>query len=428
MTGAAADQTIQLDEAVFQTRLAGGPIVLSEHISTVRSVAVGIWVRWGASHDSVQMMGASHLLEHMVFKGTEGRTARQIALEIEGIGGSLDAYTSREHTACFAKVLDEHLPIAVDVLTDLVFRPLLRGEDLEIERRVILEEIAGVEDTPEELVFDMHARSAWGEHPYGNPVLGTAETVGSMTLDDVHGLWKTAYRPDTCVVAAAGNLEHEALLALVARHFPQTRGHSQAPCVPEPAPPAPEKRGVERDTAQTHICLGAPTFRRSDPRRFASILVSTALGGGMSSRLFQRVREEFGLAYTVYTFQSFYTRGGLAGTYLATRPDSADRAIEEVRGELGLLSGTGLASEELRAVKNQTKGQVLLSLESTSARLQRLAGVALYDEPYMNLDEICLRIDRVGEEEVAELCRKYYAPDHQTLIRLGPGSRGPAPK
>jgi predicted Zn-dependent peptidase len=428
MTGAAGDQTIQLDEAVLQTRLEGGPIVLSEHISTVRSAAVGIWVRWGASHDSVERMGSSHLLEHMVFKGTEGRTARQIALEIEGIGGSLDAYTSREHTACYAKVLDEHLPIAVDVLTDLVFRPLLREEDLEIERRVILEEIAGVEDTPEELVFDVHARSTWGEHPYGNPVLGTAETVSAITLDDLRGLWKAAYRPGACVVAAAGNLAHEELLELVARHFPQTREQVEAPGVPEPAPAGPEEKQVERDTAQTHICMGAPTFPRSDPRRYGSILISTALGGGMSSRLFQRVREELGLAYTIYTFQSFYARGGLAGVYMATRADTADRAVEEVRGELRSLSGTGLATEELSAVKNQTKGQVLLSLESTSARLQRLAGVALYDEPYLTLDEICARIDAVGEEEVADLCRKYYAPEHQAVIRLGPEPQGSEPE
>lgn len=426
--GPVGDSTTQLDEAVFRTRLAGGPIVLSEHISTVRSAAVGIWVRWGASHDSGERMGSSHLLEHMVFKGTEGRTARQIALEIEGIGGSLDAYTSREHTACYAKVLDEHLPTAVDVLTDLVFRPLLREEDLEIERRVILEEIAGVEDTPEELVFDLHARTTWGKHPYGNPVLGTTETVSAITLDDLQGLWRTAYRPGACVVAAAGNLEHDELLELVGRYFPRTREPVEAPGVPEPAPMGPQEKGVERDTAQAHICMGARSFPRSDPRRYALILISTALGGGMSSRLFQRVREELGLAYTIYTFQSFYARGGLSGVYMATRPDTADRAVEEVRGELARLSGTGLASEDLGAVKNQTKGQVLLSLESTSARLQRLAGVALYDEPYLTLDEICARIDAVGEEEVAELCRNYYAPEHQTVIRLGPEHQGADPE
>jgi predicted Zn-dependent peptidase len=403
-------------------------MVLSERISTVRSVAVGIWVRWGASHDHVERLGSSHLLEHMIFKGTQGRTARQIALEVESIGGSLDAYTSREHTACYAKVLDEHLPIAVDVLTDLIFRPLLREEDLGIERRVILEEIAGVEDTPEELVFDLQARATWGEHPYGNPVLGTAETVGAITLDDLRGLWRTAYQPGACVVAAAGNIEHDEVLELVTRHFPQTREPVEAPGVPEPAPATPDEQRVGRDTAQVHICLGATTFPRSDPRRYGSILISTALGGGMSSRLFQRVREELGLAYTIYTFQSFYARGGLAGVYMATRPDTSDRAVEEVRSELDLLSGTGLASEELRAVKNQTKGQVLLSLESTSARLQRLAGVALYDEPYLTLDEICARIDAVGEQEVAELCWKYYAPEHQAVIRLGPEPPGAEPQ
>ncbi|MGD2154715.1 MAG: pitrilysin family protein [Gemmatimonadales bacterium] len=405
----------------------GGPIVLTEQISTVRSAAVGIWIRWGASHDPAERMGSAHLLEHMVFKGTEGRTARQIALEIEGIGGTLDAYTSREHTACYAKVLDQDLPIAVDVLAGLIFRPLLREEDLETERRVILEEIAGIEDAPEELIFDLHARSAWGTHPYGNPVLGTAETAGAITLDDLHDLWRKAYRPSACVVAAAGNLEHEALLELVTRHFPQTREPTEVADVPEPAPTVPQERHLERDSVQAHICLGAPTFPRSDPRRYAAILVSTALGGGMSSRLFQRVREELGLAYTIYTFQSFYARGGLAGVYVATRPDAAGRAVEEVRDELDLLSGAGLSSEELQAVKNQTKGQVVLSLESSSARLQRLAAVALYDEPYQSVDEICARIDRVGEQEVAELCWKYYAPDHQTVIRLGPEPCGGQP-
>jgi predicted Zn-dependent peptidase len=425
VTDPAPDKTIQLDDAVFRTDLDGGPIVLSEHVSSVRSAAVGVWIRWGASHDPAERMGAAHLLEHMVFKGTEGRTARELALEIEGIGGSLDAYTSREHTACYARVLDEHLPIAVDVLTDLVFRPLLREADLEIERGVILEEISGVEDAPEELVFDLHARSAWGDHPYGNPVLGTAETIRAVTRDDLHGLWSTAYQPSVCVVAAAGNLRHEQLLELVERNFPQSRERAESPAVPEPAPVGLAESAIWRDSAQVHVCMGATTFPRSDPRRYASILISTALGGGMSSRLFQRVREELGLAYTIYSFQSFYARGGLAGIYMATRPDVADRAVDEVREELRRVSGTGLASEDLRAVKNQSKGQVLLSLESTSARLQRLAGVALYDEPYLTLDEICARVDGVGEEEVAELCGKYYAPEQQVVVRLGPVGEGP---
>jgi len=422
--GSSAPKSVQLDDRVFVTELEGGPIVLSETIPTVRSVATGIWVRWGSSHDPADQMGASHLLEHMIFKGTERRSAREIALGIEGIGGSLDAYTSREHTACHARVLDEHLPIAIDILTDLVFRPALRDGDLEIERRVILEEIAGVEDTPEDLVFDLHSRALWGEHPYGNPVLGTAETVATITREDLDGLWNAAYRPNVSVVAAAGNLEHDDLLELVDTYFPRGGEPGVAPNLQRPTAEKPREQWTPRDGAQVHVCMGAPTFRRSDPRRYGSILVSTALGGGMSSRLFQRVREELGLAYTVYTFQSFYAEAGLAGVYMATRPDTADQAVSEVQRELAQLVSSGLREKDLVDVKNQTKGQVLLSLESTSARLHRLAGVALYEEPYLTLDEICMRIDAVTEEEVAGLCREYYAPELQTVVRLGPnGSR-----
>ncbi len=413
-------ETVQLDEQVFRTDLETGPIVLSEQVPSARSVAVGLWVRWGASHDAAPHMGAAHLLEHMIFKGTERRSARDIALEIEGIGGALDAYTSREHTACQANVLDEHLPIAVDVLTDLVFRPLLRDSDLSVERRVILEEIAGVEDAPEELVFDLHARALWGEHPYGSQVLGTTETVQTTSVDDLRDLWARAYRPGACVLAAAGNLQHEELLDLVTEYVPQVEGPWEIPSVPEPTSVAPEDVKIQKGTAQTHVCIGSRTFARGDARRFASILVSTALGAGMSSRLFQRVREELGLAYAIYSFQSFYARGGLSGVYIATGPDTAERAVQEVREELSQLAQFGLPGDELAAVKKQAKGNAVLSLESTSARLHRLAGVAVYDEPYLTLDEICRRIDAIGEEDVAKLCEEFYAPERQAIVRLGP--------
>jgi len=417
-------RTSQLDERAYRTELEGGPTVLSELVPGVRSAAVGIWMRWGASHDPAEQMGAAHLLEHMIFKGTENRTPREIALGIEGIGGALDAYTSREHTAVHARVLDEHLPIAVEILTDLVFRPLLQESDLELERNVVLEEIAGVEDTPEELVFDLNARSLWGSHSYGNPVLGTRETVGSITRDDMLGLWRQAYQPNTCVVAAAGNVQHEDLLELVGRHFPAEAGRAVAPNLQAPPSVHPSRDSHERMSAQVHVCMSATTFPRSDPRRYASILVSTALGGGMSSRLFQRVREELGLVYAIYSFQSFYVQAGLTGLYMATRNDSAAQAVDVVLGELGNLAGTGLRAAELQAVKNQTKGQVVLSLESTSARLQRLAGTALYDEPYLTLDEICQRIDAVTERDVTELCRQYYAPERHTIVSLGPKADG----
>ncbi len=420
MTRVSAETTVQLDERVYRTELPGGPVVLSEQIPGVRSAAVGVWVRWGSSHESSQLLGISHLLEHMVFKGTEKRSAKEIAYEIEALGGSLDAYTAREHTAYHARVLDEHLPVAIDVLTDMVFHPTLRDSDLAVERSVILEEIAGVEDIPEELVFDLSARSVWGDHPYGNPVLGTRETVERITQQDLFALWDAAYRPSACVVAAAGNVRHNEVLELVAQAFPDNSKPSPAADVPEPTPVSPTDDRIHRDTAQVHVCMGSATFPHADPRRYAAALVSTAIGGGMSSRLFQRVREERGLAYAVYSFQSFYARGGHAGVYMATRPDAAEQAIEEVRAELGELATSGMPADELQAVKNQAKGQVVLSLESTSARLLRLAGVALYEEPYLTLDELCSRFDAIREEQVAELCATYDAPERQTVVRLGP--------
>ncbi len=395
-------------------------MVLSERIPGVRSVAIGIWIRWGAAHEPTERLGISHLLEHMVFKGTERRSARSIAREIEGIGGYLDAYTTREHTAYHARVLDEHLPIAVDVLSDIVFRPLLREEDLVLERNVILEEIAGVQDTPEDLIFDLHARELWGEHPYGNPILGTVDTVGELGAADLRALWETVYRPSGCVVAAAGNVEHDALLDLVGRCVPDDPAPRSTPSVGEPGPPRSGNRRLARESAQAHICVGTSTFPHRDPRRYAAILVSSAVGGGMSSRLFQRVREELGLAYAIYAFQSFYARGGLSGVYMATRPETEARSIEEVLDIYGELARDGLAPGELAAAREQAKGQVILSLESTVTRLHRLAGVVLYDEPYRTLDELCERIDAVTEADVAELCAEYYAPDRQVIVRLGP--------
>ena len=395
-------------------------MIISEYVPGVRSASVGVWVRWGASHEPPDLMGAAHLIEHMVFKGTGNRSGRQIALEIEGIGGSLDAYTTREHTAYYVRVLDEDLPVAVNVLADLVGNPLFREDDLALEKQVILEEIAGVEDSPEELVFELHARALWGDHPYGNPVLGTAETVEATGSGDLRRMWATHYRPENMVVAAAGNLEHEDLVDLVGRQLVADGRSGEPAQVPPPMNPAPVELLQARDSAQSHICLGCSLFAHNDPRRYAAILVSLALGGGMSSRLFQRVREELGLAYAIYSYQSFYQRAGLAGVYLATRPDMAERATMEVRDELAGISASGLPADELEAARNQAKGHAVLSLESTSARLHRLAGVEIYQEPYRTLDELCGLIDSVSVQDVAEVCETYYAPDRQTAVRLGP--------
>jgi predicted Zn-dependent peptidase len=367
-------------------------------------------------------MGVSHLLEHMVFKGTASRSARDIALALEVVGGSLDAYTAREHTSYQARVLDEDLERAADVIGDLLFRPTLRAADLRLERKVVLEEIAMVEDTPDDLVFDIHSEVMWGGHPYGYPILGTRETVSSLGVKELRELHERAYHPPQIVVAAAGHVEHEKLLETLERTgwMKVARGDERHLVAPPIVAPPPTERDIERESAQTHIVFGSPTVPHNDPRRYAIALVDAILGGGMSSRLFQRVREELGLAYAVYTFQCFHPDTGTHGVYVGTAPATAERAREAIREELARLASDSLTPEELEAGKSQLKGQVTLSLESVSSRMYRAAGVELYDEPYRTLDEVLALIDAITPEDVASVSREFYAPEKQTVVSLGP--------
>ncbi len=405
-----------------RTVLPNGLTVLSEYMPGVRSVALGAWVRAASLHESAEKMGVSHMLEHMVFKGTPTRSAKDLALALETLGGSLDAYTAREHTAYQAKVLDEHLPQAADVLADLVFRPVLRGSDLALERKVVLEEISTVDDTPDDLVFELHNAQLWGAHPYGYSILGTRETVGALQESDLRALHRRAYHPEQIIVAAAGNVEHDALLETL-----DVTGWTEVPSgglprLTSPAPIVQSPRAVhfERDTAQTHIVIGSPVFPHGDPRRYAMSMIGMLLGGGMSSRLFQRIREELGLAYAVYSFQSFHEDAGMHGVYVGTTPESARAAVDAINEELEKLASHGLSEDDLAAGKSQLKGQITLSLESPTSRMYRAAGVELYDEPYRTLDEVLALIDAIDVQTVAAICRTYYSPSVQTLVSLGP--------
>jgi predicted Zn-dependent peptidase len=384
-------------------------------------VALGVWVKRASVHEQRDEMGVSHFLEHLVFKGTERRSAKEIALALESLGGSLDAFTSREHTSFQARVLDEHLPQAADVLCDLIFRPMLRESDLSLERNVVLEEIAMVEDTPDDLVFELHNETLWGSHPYGYAILGTRETIGAMPVEAVRALHWSAYRPHNMVVAAAGRVEHEALLDVLSRTgwaaFPG--GTPEGPVVPEPVGEPPVRRHVDREGHQTHIVLGSPSIAYSDPRRYAVSLVGMMLGGGMSSRLFQRVREELGLAYSVYSFQSFHHDTGLQGIYAGTSAETAGRALEEILSELSRIASEGFPTDEIDAGKSQLKGQITLSLESPASRMFRVASAALYGEPFLPLDETLARIDAITPEQVADVCQALFAPDRQTVVTLG---------
>jgi predicted Zn-dependent peptidase len=415
-------ETVRLDEGLLRTTAPNGLVVLSERLPGVRSAAVGIYVRTASAHEQPSQLGISHLLEHMVFKGTERRSARELALELEVRGGGLDAFTGRDYTSYQAHVLDADLPLAVEILTDLVRRPLLRQSDLESERNVVLEEINGVADTPDDLVFELHAQALWPTHPYGYSILGTRESLEALSAEDLRALHRAGYYRGNCVIASAGNVNHDQLLTVLEREGwfeGATREISRSGVTPTPA-----SRGgnciVHRDTAQTHVVFGTDTFPLRDRRRFPLAILTNVFGGGMSSRLFQRVREELGLAYAIFAYKHFYQGSGQLGVYVGTQVSTADQAVDAIRAEYGRLAREGLPPGELANGKQQLKGQIMLSLESPGARMARLAGFTLYDDRYRPLDEMLAEIDAVTPDEIAGVAEEFFAPDRQTVVRLGP--------
>ncbi len=414
-------RTTRLDNELFRTDCPNGLVVVTERLPGVRSAAAGIWVRSASGHESPPVMGVSHLLEHMVFKGTERRSAREIAMSLESRGGSLDAYTSRDHTSYQAHVLDQDLPLALDVLTDLVRAPLLRDADLALERNVVLEEINGVADTPDDLVHELFGATLFPDHPYGWPILGTADTVGGLGTDHLRATHDHGYYPGNCVIAVAGHVAHEAVLEELGR-LGWFEGEARTAMAPVSATTACRgaRQVVPRELQQVHAVLGIDTFAVGDPRRWTMALLSTALGGGMSSRLFQRVREELGLCYAVYAWHATYRAGGVFGVYVGTQPATADRAVAAIEAECARLAAEGLPADELADAKGQLKGQLMLALESTTARTSRLASHVLHDEPYRPLDELLRLVDAVTPEETARVAAEFLVPEQLTAVRLGP--------
>lgn len=410
-----------LDAGVVQSRAPGGLTVVTEALPGARGVALGVFVRFGTRDEARAQMGVAHLLEHLVFKGTDRRGPRELARAIEGRGGALDAFTARDHTGFQAHVLGRDLAVAAEVLTDLVRRPLLRDEDLDLERNVVLEEIRAVEDTPDDLVHDLHAQTLWPDDAHGFPILGTAETVAGLRARDLRAVHAAAYGAGNCVIAAAGAVEHDALLEALA-----AEGWLDAPSGPPVRRQAPApalravERVVERDSAQVHVVVGTDTFGAGDPRRFALAMLVNAVGGGMGSRLFQRVREELGLAYGVWTATQLYHETGQLGTYVGSQPQTAAAALQAIREEYARVAAHGLAPGELEEAREQLKGQLVLGLEGAGARMARLAGTALAGLPYRPVDALLADVDAVRPDDVAALAAEYFAPERQTVVRLGP--------
>ncbi len=419
MTGLA----VTPESGVRRTVLPNGLTVLSESVPGVRSVAFGAWVRAASMHEPVEHMGIAHMLEHMVFKGTTRYTARELALALEVLGGSLDAYTTREHTSFQARVLDEHLVHAADVIGQLVFAPLLRDEDLRLERKVILEEIAMVDDTPDDVVFDLHAAGMFPGHPYGYSILGTADTVRAIRAEDLQALHARTYRPEHLVVAAVGSVTHEALLEALERTgwFAQPAGTLAPPPAPAPVAPITGRAHVQRrDATQVHIVLGGAAPRHDAPDRQHLAVATALLGGGMSSRLFQRVREDLGLAYTVYSFTNTQADMGQHGVYLATNPAQGDEALRVVAEEMAAVAAGAMDDAEIATGISQLKGQTVLALDGLGARLYRAAGVALYGEPYKGLGELLAELDAITPAQVRAACAAYLDPARTFTLSLGP--------
>lgn len=408
-----------MTQSTTRVLLDGGVRLVTEKVPLALSVSLGVWIGTGSRHERSEEAGISHFTEHVLFKGTRTRTAREIALALESVGGYLDAFTGRESTCFYAHVLPEHVPRAVDVLSDILRNALISGEQVRREQDVILEEIRTFEDTPDELIHDLFASEIWRGHPLGNPILGSARSVRAFRPSGVRGYIRRRYTAGRIVVAAAGAVDAAALRRLVARRFRFDDGG-----VPDlaAAPPSrrPRLRVVRRALSQEYFCLGVEGVPVASPGRPALLLLATLLGGGMSSRLFQTVREERGLAYAVYTYSESCADSGLFATYAATEPSRAARVVQIVLREYRRLLRGGVTAEELRAAKRQIRGDLLFSLESTGHRMTRLAKAELYGQEFRPVEEILRRYEAVTRREVMEVAERVLDPARQTLVALGP--------
>jgi predicted Zn-dependent peptidase len=408
-------------QKVTLSELDSGERVVSERVSGVRSVSLGFWIDVGSRDERDDRAGVSHFIEHLLFKGSRRFDAQTIAETFDAMGAELNAATSRENTVVFARVPDRHVETALDVMADMVFAPAFAEVDQ--EREVVLEEIAMYEDTPQELVHDLFSQAVFGDHPLGRPVIGTAEVISTVSRRALSSFHRTAYAPGNVVVAAAGNLEHDRLIALLQRSERRAGAPARAGTRvrrPLARAPEPELRFERKDTEQYHVCLGATGISRSDRRRFASSLLDSILGGSASSRLFQEIREKRGMAYSVYSFAAQYSDTGVIGVYVGTREENLGACIEICAEQIAEIAAGRLRNGELERAKESLKGRIVLSLESTSNRMSRLGKSLVTDTELMTLDRIMAEIDAVDPGELAELATVLLPSDRLAASGVGP--------
>jgi predicted Zn-dependent peptidase len=419
-----------LGGTVRRTVLPSGLRIITEAVPGVRSVSFGIWVGVGSRDETPELAGVSHYLEHLLFKGTRRRSALEISAAIEAVGGETNAFTTKECTCYYARVLDIDLPLAIDVVCDLVTDSVLAAPDVETERGVILEEIAMHDDEPDEEVHDLFATATYGDHPLGRPISGTVQTISAMTRAQIERFYHDRYTASSIVVTAAGSLDHEAVVSLVQDAFARcARMTGQAPPLPrgshrvsEGLAPRPQLGRLlvqGKDTEQAHVVLGGPTMARNDDRRFAMGVLNNAIGGGMSSRLFQEIRERRGLAYSVYSYTTHYADSGVFGIYAGCAPGKVDALLSLAREQLAQVAVAGVSDEEIARGKGMLKGSLVLGLEDTGSRMSRLGkGELLYDE-MLGVDEVLARVDAVTADQVRQVAAEALG-GRMSLAVIGP--------
>ncbi len=399
--------------------LPNGLTILTEEMQHIRSVSIGVWIKTGSRDEDAEWNGISHFVEHMVFKGTKHRSAEDIARQVDSIGGNMDAFTAKECICFSVKVLDEHLPIAMDVLGDLALHPVFDAQDISRERGVILEEIKMDEDSPDYLVHEIFTQNFWRDHPLGKPILGTKATVKRFEREKVRNFYRQRFIPGNLIISAAGNLKHAEFVELAIKHFghmkPAKNGfHSAKPKI-EPRIVLRNKKSLE----QVQICVGVPSHPIAHEKRHASYILNTLLGGGMSSRLFQNIRERQGLAYAIYSDLNPYRDTGCLSVYAGTSRESAGKVVQSIVSEFRKLKSEPVPAEELRRSKDQLKGSLMLSLESSTARMSSLARQEMYFDHYYGMDELLQKIEAVTAEDLTELANQFFQTESIAVTVLG---------
>jgi predicted Zn-dependent peptidase len=400
------------------TTLDSGVRIVTEAMPSVRSVSLGFWIGNGSRAESDAEAGLSHLLEHLLFKGTAKYESLEIDQIFDAMGAELNAGTGKETTSVYARVIDQHVPEAFDVMADMVFRPSLA--DVDSERAVILEEIAMYEDDPQEKVFDVLGEAVFGDHPLGRAIIGRAPVVAETPVPEIASFHAARYVPSNVVISAAGAIDHDQLVELARERIPPAADGNRRGGIDSPPASAPRRLFERKDTEQYHLCLGGPGLSRHDDRRFALRVLDTIFGGTSSSRLFQEIRERRGLAYAVYSFTSAYQDTGQVGLYVGTRPDNVAAALSTLGAELSRLREEPATAEELTRAKENLKGRVVLSLESTGARMNRLGSEILAGAPLLSLDEVVERIEAVTRDDLAALVQELWAADRLSSAGIGP--------